>query len=432
MSYKQLFPNIPDYAKDYLYYLMNVKNFSPKTVHGYYMDLHLFFQFLADYYHLTSEPDFQKIDATVVGLETVKKVSLSDIYVFLSFVSDERKNNARTRARKISSLRGFYKYLTKQAIIDENPTQYLEVPKQKSSLPVHLSLSECVRLLESIDGSNKERDLCMITFFLHCGLRLSELDGINLSDIVDKRVLRVRGKGNKERDLFLNDSCVKALDDYLAVRLAQIPKAGHEDALFIGRSRTRLSNRQIQKIVKKFIEKAGLDTVKYSTHKLRHTAATLMYQNGVDIRVLKDVLGHANLGTTQIYTHVGNQQIEAAIQENPLDEIALKNKSASVLNAADIALRNQCIAQLEQKHALNVHELQNLEMQQIDLHKKTLQMMQDGVVVRTITLDDDLFAVLQKYIERKKQKINNSFLFVSETGKKISQSMLQKIILAQK
>ncbi len=432
MPYKQLFPNIPDYAKDYLYYLMNVKNFSPKTVHGYYMDLHLFFQFLADYYHLTSESDFQKIDATVVGLETVKKVSLSDIYVFLSFVSGERKNNARTRARKISSLRGFYKYLTKQAIIDENPTQYLEVPKQKSSLPVHLSLSECVRLLESIDGSNKERDLCMITFFLHCGLRLSELDGINLSDIVDKRVLRVRGKGNKERDLFLNDSCVKALDDYLAVRLAQIPKAGHEDALFIGRSRTRLSNRQIQKIVKKFIEKAGLDTVKYSTHKLRHTAATLMYQNGVDIRVLKDVLGHANLGTTQIYTHVGNQQIEAAIQENPLDEIALKNKSSSVLNAADIALRNQCIVQLEQKYALTVHELQNLEMQHVNLHKKTLQMMQDGVVVRTITLDDDIWTVLQKYIEMKKQKINNSFLFVSEVGKKMSLSMLQKIIQAKK
>lgn len=313
------FDGIPDYAKDYLYYIRNIRMLSARTVNGYYIDLRLFFKFIADYKHLTTQTDFNKIDGSVVSLDTIRSLNLSDIYLFLNYVTEERANAAKCRSRKISSIRGFFKYLEKQALIDKNPTETLEVPKIKTSLPVYLSVEECQKLLSSIDGNNKERDLCIVTFFLHCGLRLSELVNVNLNDITDKR-LRVTGKGNKQRELYLNGTCMAALNDYLAHRSKIVPKAGHENALFISRNRTRISNRMVQTLISGFLSKAGLDTDKYSTHKLRHTAATLMFQNGVDVRVLQDVLGHENLGTTQIYTHVKDKQIENAIASNPLNQ----------------------------------------------------------------------------------------------------------------
>lgn len=314
------FEGVPTYVRDYLYYIKNVRSLSKRTVNAYYTDLLTFFKFIASYKQLTEKENFHEIDGSIVSIEILKQITLSDLYLFLNFVTDEHHNTARTRARKISSLRGFYKYMDKQAILNENPTKYLETPKTHVSLPVYLSFDECVKLLNSIDGPNKERDLCIITLFLHCGLRLSELEGLNLNDITDNR-MKVLGKGNKERELFLNESCIAALSNYKKVRTKAIPKTGHENALFLSRHGTRISNRMIQTLVKKFIQKAGLDTEKYSTHKLRHTAATLMFQSGADIRVLQDVLGHVNLGTTQIYTHVKNEQVEEAITKNPLNKI---------------------------------------------------------------------------------------------------------------
>lgn len=308
---------IPDYAAEFLYYCKTIKNMSAKTVEEYYLDLRVFFRFLK-----SSDENckpFDEIDASDVTLEELKKVKLSDLYVFLNFVNEERGNSVRARNRKISSLRSFFKFLCKQGIIDENPTTYLESPKTPKSLPIYLSVDECLRLLESIDGKNKERNYAIITLFLNCGLRLSELVSIDVKDVTGN-VLRVTGKGNKQRDVYLNEACISALNAYLAVRPRYNPPPSLS-ALFVTNRKTRISNRMVQTLVSKYLEKANLNNNKYSTHKLRHTAATLMHQNGVDIRVLQEVLGHANLGTTQIYTHLENKEMKDAVERNPLAHI---------------------------------------------------------------------------------------------------------------
>lgn len=314
-----LFEGIPDYAQDFLHYKKNIQAASNRTVQEYYQDLHIFFRFVADYKHLTTETEMDKIDGSVVPLDVIRNITLSDIYIFLSYVADERSNKARARARKISSLRGFYKYLERQALIDKNPTETLQTPKLDKNLPIYLTIDESVRLLNSIDGKYKTRDYCIITLFLHCGLRLSEMANLNLSSI-SGNCLRVTGKGNKQRELFLNETCIDVLNNYLEFRRKIVSKSGHENALFLSQQRSRITPRMIEVFVKKYMEKAGLDITKFSTHKLRHTAATLMFQSGVDIRVLQDVLGHENLGTTQIYTHIGDKQIEDALMQNPLNK----------------------------------------------------------------------------------------------------------------
>lgn len=311
---------IPMFAQEYLYYLKNIKGLSKKTVDEYYLDLKMFFRFIAEYKHIVPDDlNFSEIDASTVTVQHLSQITLSDIYVFLNYVTDERHNNVRARMRKISSLKSFFRYLAKQGLITNNPTQYLDSPKMKKSLPVHLSVDEALKLLASVaEGKNSERNFLILTLFLNCGLRLSELVGINISNI-NGRTLRVLGKGNKERNIYLNESCIDALRKYLAIRGSITVKPGHENALFISRNGTRISNRMVQTIVESCLRKSNLDTEKFSTHKLRHTAATLMYQNGVDVRVLQEILGHSNLGTTQIYTHLSDSQIENAMENNPLN-----------------------------------------------------------------------------------------------------------------
>ena len=311
---------IPDFAAEFLYYCKTIKNMSDKTVDEYYLDLRVFFRFIKS--RDGSDCPFNEIDASGVTIEEVKKITLSDLYVFLNFVNEERGNAVRARNRKISSLRSFFKFLCKQGILDENPTTYLESPKTPKSLPVYLSVDECVQLLDSIDGKNKERNYAIITLFLNCGLRLSELVGINMNDITGN-VLRVTGKGNKQRDVYLNEACVSAIQNYLAVRETYNPPP-ELHALFITNRKKRISNRMVQTLVSTYLEKANLNNHKYSTHKLRHTAATLMHQNGVDVRVLQEVLGHANLGTTQIYTHLESSELKDAMEHNPLAHIEKK------------------------------------------------------------------------------------------------------------
>ncbi len=311
---------IPDFAAEFLYYCKTIKNMSDKTVDEYYLDLRVFFRFIKS--RDGSDCPFDEIDASDVSLAEIKKISLSDLYVFLNFVNEERGNAVRARNRKISSLRSFFKFLCKQGVLDENPTTYLESPKTPKSLPIYLSLDECMRLLDSIDGKNKERNYAIITLFLNCGLRLSELVGINTNDITGN-VLRVTGKGNKQRDVYLNEACVSALENYMAVRERYNPPP-ELHALFVTNRKKRISNRMVQTLVSSYLEKANLNNHKYSTHKLRHTAATLMHQNGVDVRVLQEVLGHANLGTTQIYTHLENSELKDAMEHNPLAHIDKK------------------------------------------------------------------------------------------------------------
>ena len=237
------------------------------------------------------------------------------------YCKDERDNNERTRARKATTLRMFYKYLTVQKkLLDENPLQELDSPKIKKTLPKYLTLDESLDLLKHIDGKFKERDYCIITLFLNCGLRLSELVSLNLSDIRSNNTMVVTGKGNKERTIYLNAACIDAINAYLPFR--PVDGVKDKDALFISRQKGRISPKTVQYIVKNTLEKAGLKDRELSTHKLRHTAATLMYQYGnVDVLAIKEILGHESLSTTQIYTHIMDEQLQKAADSNPLSSV---------------------------------------------------------------------------------------------------------------
>ncbi len=312
----------PSVIQEFLIYIGNVKGRSDLTVEEYFRDLRTFFRFLIkDRGLINKDIDIDEIDISSVDIEMIGSVTFTEIIMFLNYCKDERENNAATRARKTSCLRDFFGYYAvKVHKIDHNPTDALEAPKIAKKLPRYLTLEESLKLLESVDGEFKERDYCILVFFLNCGMRISELVGINLSDINSEYLLRIRGKGNKERTLYLNDACINALKDYLRVR----PVEGIEDknALFISRKRGRISRKGVYHMVNHYLEKIGLGDQGYSPHKLRHTAATLMYQKGgVDIRTLQAILGHSNLGTTQIYTHIADDQIKNALNSNPLSSV---------------------------------------------------------------------------------------------------------------
>lgn len=317
----------PPIIRDFLTYNETIKGKSSRSVEGYYIDLRNFFRYILMVRGLVDKnTEFDEIDISVVDITLIKTITISDLYAYIVFCKDERNNGAATRARKTSTLRIFFKYLfslTHQ--IETNPAEMLDSPKVKQALPKHLTLENSLELLNSVDGPNKERDYCILVLFLNCGLRLSELCSLNLQNISSEGTLTVLGKGNKERVIYLNDACMSAIKDYMKVRPIEGLPATDRNALFVSRNHRRISNKTVQHIVKTHLAKSGLGDRGFSTHKLRHTAATLMYQYGeVDIRVLKDILGHSNLGTTQIYTHVSNTQIKKAIESNPLANAKIK------------------------------------------------------------------------------------------------------------
>ena len=302
-----MYDDAPLILKNFLTQKLTIEGRSPNTVKEYYYDLSGFLSYMKEIKGHSGEID----------IDFIKTVELNDIYNYLMYISTEKNNSARTRSRRVSSIKSFFKYLhIKVKLIENNPTEALDAPKTIKALPRYLELDESKRLLSCIDGRHKERDFAILTLFLNCGLRLSELVGINLTDI-KKDSLVVKGKGNKERTIYLNSACRSALDDYLKVR----PKLNLKDekALFISGQNNRIYFKTVQFLVKKYIAAAGLDPLKYSTHKLRHTAATLMYQYGeVDIRALQELLGHESISTTEIYTHVDNVQVRNAVESNPL------------------------------------------------------------------------------------------------------------------
>ena len=317
----------PQIIKEYLYYMQTIKNKSQKTVDEYYIDLRTFFRYIKISRGLVSkDSEFNNIKIDDVTIDLVKTITLNDAYEYMDYLLRERNNQSAARARKCSCLKGYFNFLfSKKHYLDKNPIAELESPKKKKSLPKYLTLEQSIELLNSIEGPYKERDYAIITLFLNCGLRVSEMAGLNYMDIRNDNTMRVVGKGNKERVIYLNSACISAVNDYMKVR----PVNGVKDknALFISRNNQRMSVKTIQAMVYKYLEKIGLNAQGYSCHKLRHTAATLMYQHGgVDVRVLKEVLGHENLGTTEIYTHLSSDQLKKASDSNPLSKVKKKNK----------------------------------------------------------------------------------------------------------
>ncbi len=326
----------PRILADFLSYHETIKAHSQRTVDEYFLDLRNFFRYLKQVRDpALRDLQLDEIDIMDVDLPLIKSVTLSDIYGYMTYLSRDRQQfhnseisnkglNAASRARKLASIRSFFNYLcNKVHVLDENPCKDVDTPKQMRSLPRYLTLQDSLSLLESVDGAHRERDFCILTLFLNCGLRISELIGLNMSDIQDEAV-RVLGKGNKVRIVYLNEACKDALNKYLSVRR---PITGKDrDALFLSARNQRITRATVHHLVKKHIGAAGLDSQQYSSHKLRHTAATLMLQNGVDVKAVQEVLGHEHLNTTEIYTHIDNEALRVAAKANPLSRVKMKGK----------------------------------------------------------------------------------------------------------
>ncbi len=314
--------------REFAGYKSFIQGCSQRTVDQYLIDLRTFFRYLLAEGQpkiLRNPEAFAAIKVDSVDIEHLRRVTTDQIYDFLLFADNDRANQTAAKARKLAAVRALYKFLVnKRGYLEENPTANIDTPKRKKSLPKFLSLEEARALLAAVandkDSQFRVRDFAIITLFLNCGMRVAELVGINLTDLDSElRSVRVLGKGNKERIVYLNEACREALRAYLAIRLGESCRSASDRSLFLSNRLCRLSIQGVQVTVKKYLRLAGLEAKHYSVHKLRHTAATLMYQSGeVDIRVLKEILGHEQLNTTEIYTHVSNRGMEEAMRHNPL------------------------------------------------------------------------------------------------------------------
>lgn len=321
----------PDYLKSFLTNLVLIRDRADRTEEAYFIDIRTFLRYLKIANGLVpKDAVYEEIKIVDTPLEFIKKFTLSDAYEYLGFLKNVRNNSTATRARKSSSLKQFFHYLYKKAhLIDNDPLIDLEIPRVKNKLPKYLSLDESLELLRNVDSKYQERDFCILVLFLNCGMRLSELVGIDFKDYSrENRTLRLLGKGRKERIIYLNDACVQALDDYLKVR----PNVESEpNAIFLSRNNKRINKRRVQQIVEENLVKAGLGNLGVTTHKLRHTAATLMYQHGnVDTLVLKNVLGHKSIATTEIYTHLSDRDLKKASESSPLSNVKNENKPKEI------------------------------------------------------------------------------------------------------
>jgi site-specific recombinase XerD len=315
----------PTLLGDFINYTETIKGKSEKTAKEYFLDLRTFYRFCGMRFKLTDEKVFNNIDINSFSEDFLQQVKLQDLHSFISFVDRIKKNNNKTKARKVASLRSFFKYLFYVInVIEKNPAENLESPKIEARHPIHLTLDDAKKLLDSIEGRYAVRDFAIIMTFLNCGIRLSELVSINITSIKND-TLTVVGKGNKERTVYLNDSVLESINDYMTVR--PDPANEKDNALFLSSRKQRISPKAIQHLLKKHILNAGFADEKYSPHKLRHTAATLMYQHGnVDIRALQEILGHESVSTTQIYTHINDERLKMAVEKNPLSDFIKKDK----------------------------------------------------------------------------------------------------------
>ncbi len=323
---KEYLVQCPSILKEYLGYMETIKGRSESTINEYFIDLRTFFRYMKELRGIVPPTlPVDEISILDVDLDFIKSITTIDVYEYMNYLRNERSNSNKTRARKTSAVRMLFRYLTDYShYLEHNPVKNLETPKPKKTLPQYLSIEQSVALLNCVSGDFAERDYCILVLFLNCGLRRAELVNINLQDINHTdHTLRIRGKGNKERMLYLNDACRQALDQYIKVR--PIDGVQDKEALFLSRLKRRISLQGVHYIVKGYLAQVE-GAQKMTAHKLRHTAATLMYQGGVDLRVLQNYLGHENLGTTEIYTHLSNEQIENAAKQNPLSQVILSKK----------------------------------------------------------------------------------------------------------
>lgn len=342
----QRYSDCPHILREFLIYHETIKGQSPKTIQEYYLDLRMFFRFVKLMRNeLPIRTRLDDIPIKDININFIRQITTADIFDFLSYLASDRTANPDSavpeygisptaRARKLSALKSFYKYLTiRTKQLTENPVADLEYPKLRKSLPKYLTLDQSAALLKAVSGQNEKRDYAILMLFLNCGIRRSELVGLNLSDVYEDRI-RVVGKGNKERFVYFSSACRKAIDDYLVVRNKKI--LSDNRALFGSRDNNRISVTAVHRLVKKALLQAGLDSTQFSAHKLRHTAATMMLSGGVDVKTVQDVLGHENLNTTQIYTHIENTELKIAAEANPIARLDFsKSDSIPPLSPAD-------------------------------------------------------------------------------------------------
>ena len=332
----QRYHDCPQILRDFLVYHENIKGQSQLTISEYYLDLRMFLRFMKLMRNdMPISTDLDDIDIRDIDIAFIREIDTSDIFDFLSYLANDRAVNPESsapeygispaaRARKLSAIKSFYKYLTvRTKQLQENPVADLEYPKLRKSLPKYLTMDQCSALLQAVSGPNEKRDYAILMLFLNCGIRRSELVGLNLSDVYEDRI-RVVGKGNKERFVYFGSSCRKAIDAYLPIRNKQVLTDNR--ALFGSRDNNRISVTAVHRLVKKALLQAGLDSTQFSAHKLRHTAATMMLSGGVDVKTVQEVLGHDNLNTTQIYTHIENTELKIAAQANPLSKLDFSEK----------------------------------------------------------------------------------------------------------
>lgn len=325
------YKDCPQILRDFLTYHETIKGQSPRTISEYYLDLRMFFRFIKLMRNdLPIHTRLDDIDIRDVNLDFVREIDTSDVFDFLSYLANDRTANpdsmvpdygisSASRARKLSALKSFYKYLTvRTKQLSENPVADLEYPKLRKSLPKYLTMEQSAALLRSVEGQNQVRDYAILMIFLNCGIRRSELVGLNISDVYEDR-LRVVGKGNKERFVYFGTPCRKAIDTYMVERNKKVLTDNR--ALFGSRNGNRISVTAVHRLVEKALKQAGLDATQFSAHKLRHTAATMMLSGGVDVKTVQEVLGHENLNTTQIYTHIENTELKLAAEANPLSRL---------------------------------------------------------------------------------------------------------------
>jgi len=314
----------PSFLREYLNHELIIRNLTQRTVNSYYLHIRMFLRWLKGRHTLRIDSDFSSISIRDVPFHLIEEVTNTEILEYLAFISSTLNNGIETRSVKLTALKGMYSYFCENGRIADNPVSSIKAPKKEKLMPKYLSIDECKVLLSSINGKSADRDYCIVTLLINCGMRLSELVYIDLSHIRDD-TLRIYGKGRKERILYLNDACNAALADYLHTR-SEIDAIKDDNALFISsRSGKRLTPRRVQQIISNLFLKAGLAGKGYSPHKLRHTAATLMYQSGsADVLVLKELLGHANTATTEIYTHLNRKQLSEAVKTSPLSGVTRK------------------------------------------------------------------------------------------------------------